>query len=68
MTNFKCILFYVRCVYHIINLIVKDELKIFEPQIQKMRNVILRIKSSAYRYKEFKFICKTYGSKSKFFY
>ena len=43
-------LYHVRCVCHIINLIIKDGLKIFEPQIEKIRSVILYIRSCTYRY------------------
>ena len=60
-------LFHVRCVYHIINLIIKDGSKFFEAKIQKIRNAILYIRSSAYRYQDFKFFCKTHGSKNKKF-
>ena len=49
-----------------LNLIVKDGLKKFKTQIQKIKNVILYIKSSAYRYQDFNFFFyKTHGSKNK---
>ena len=60
-------LYHVRCVCHIINLIVKDGLETFEDKIKKIKDVILYIRSSSYRYQDFKKFCKAHGSKCRRF-
>ena len=45
------------CLSYII-LIVKDGLKDFEAKIEKIRHIVLFIRSLSYRYQDFKFLLK----------
>ena len=49
--------FYIRCVCHIINLCLQDDLKIISDYIQKLRDIIIFIKSSGPRRQTFRQIC-----------
>ena len=55
--------FHVRCVCHILNLCVKDGLKIIDPHLRRVRDGILFAKNSSIRRYEFKRYCKQMGKK-----
>ena len=55
--------FHFRCVYHILNLCVKDGLKIIDPHLRRVRLDILFAKNSSIRRYEFKRYCKEMGRK-----
>ncbi|KAG5516263.1 hypothetical protein RHGRI_037083 [Rhododendron griersonianum] len=57
--------FHVRCVCHIINLVVSDGLKTIGPQIEKIRDAILYIATSPARQQEFEGLCVSYNVKPK---
>ncbi|KAG5557536.1 hypothetical protein RHGRI_007693 [Rhododendron griersonianum] len=57
--------FHVRCVCHIINLVVQDGLKPIGPQIEKIRDAILYIATSLARQQEFEGLCVSYNVKPK---
>lgn len=60
-------IFYIRCVYHIINLIVQDSLEFMSGSLFKVREVI-RMSRSPFKYQEFyKNTLPLYGLKNKKF-
>lgn len=59
-------LFHVRCVCHIINLVVQGGLTHIMPQIMKIRNVVLYISTSPARQQEFDVLCASYNIKQKY--
>lgn len=54
-------LFHIRCVCHIMNIIIQDGLKVIESYIGKVRDAIKYILSSRARKQEFKSLCSAYG-------
>ncbi|KAF7134717.1 hypothetical protein RHSIM_Rhsim04G0042400 [Rhododendron simsii] len=65
MTNLRCQFFHMRCVCHIINLVVQDGLESIAPQIKNIRNALLFIATSGVRQQEFDALCKSYNVKPK---
>ena len=59
--------FHVRCVCHILNLCVKDGLKVIDPHLHRVRDDILFTKNSSSRKYEFKRYCKEMRIKYKKF-
>ena len=51
------IFFHIRCACHILNLVVRDGLKLIQPHIARVRELVLYFKSSGPRYQEFRRLC-----------
>ena len=58
-------LFHVKCVCHILNLCVQDDLKILDKYIYKVKEIILHIKHSGPRRQSFKSYYRQCGLKEK---
>ena len=58
--------FHVRCVCHIINLIVQDGLKLISPSLEAIRST-LRFLDSSSKLQEFYVLCKSIGLKKRKF-
>ncbi|KAI8559926.1 hypothetical protein RHMOL_Rhmol04G0214300 [Rhododendron molle] len=57
--------FHMRCVCHIINLVVQDGLESIAPQLKKIRSALLFIATSGVRRQDFEALCKIYNVKPK---
>jgi hypothetical protein len=57
--------FHIRCICHILNLCVQDGLNGIAPQIVKIRNAVLFINTSSYRFQEFKQFCRSFGKRPR---
>ncbi|VVA41406.1 Hypothetical predicted protein [Prunus dulcis] len=55
--------FHMRCVCHIINLMVQDGLKVIQTQLQLIRDAIGYISSSSSRQQDFAHLCMSHGLK-----
>ncbi|KAH7679060.1 Ribonuclease H-like protein [Dioscorea alata] len=65
MPSFSGVFFHVHCACDILNLCVKDGLKIIEPHIEKIRNCILYVRNGSHRRHEFQTYCSERGRKCK---
>ena len=55
--------FHVHCVCHILNLCIKDGLKIIDPHLRRVRDGILYAENSSNQRHEFKRYCKQIGKR-----
>ena len=63
MPMFSRVSFHVHCACHVLNLCVKDGLKIIEPHTKKVRNYILYVQNGSHRRYEFQTYCSDRGRK-----